>query len=195
MMNWMGILIQKEIKKTDTVLDLGCGIFQATTDSLTKTSGKGSFTYRLRTANMQKNLECKSLLGCELVDKYIDVAKSYFPVIKMDISKLENYKMFADKSFDVVMAIDVLEHIPIGISEKIIEEMKRISRNKVIVYTPSKFELNEENTTNAWNLGENPFQQHLSFVSPDILKEHGFKRITFPEPDKNTFAIWEKSEK
>jgi predicted SAM-dependent methyltransferase len=132
-------------------------------------------------------------LGCEIVDKYIDVAKLYFPVIKFDMTNIDNYMMFADNSYDIVMAIDVLEHIEFSHAHKIIVQMQRIARKKVIIYTPSKFELNEKNIENAWGLGKNPNQEHKSFINSDYLHNvMGFQRITFPKPDKNTLAIWEK---
>lgn len=43
---------------------------------------------------------------------------------------------FADKSFDVVIGIDVLEHMDKSDREKTIAEMKRVARKRVIVAVP-----------------------------------------------------------
>ena len=178
-MNWLGHLIQKEINKNDTVLDLGCGIYQATSDSLTKEKFRDA------------NLKCKSVLGCEIVEKYIQRACKYYPTIRFDVTNLDSYKMFADNSFDVVICLDVLEHIDFQIVEKIIGEMKRIARKKAIIYTPSKFVMNEDNVGNAWGMGENPLQIHQSFVSPKYLNSVGFMTC-FPAPDHNTLGVFTK---
>ncbi|MDH3312669.1 MAG: class I SAM-dependent methyltransferase [Nitrosopumilus sp.] len=136
-----------------------------------------------------KILKCKSLLGCDIWPKYLDVSKQYFPVIKLDIDELDR---FVDDSFDVVLCIDVLEHLLLDDAISAIKHMKRIARKIVVVYTPSKFEFNEEHVENVWNLGENKFQKHQCFLSSEILKELNFT-ISFPEPDQNTLAIFKKT--
>ena len=65
-LNWLGKILQKHISGDDTVLDMGCGIMQATTNSLQKNR-------KLFYKNRNQILKCKSLLGCELIDKYIEV--------------------------------------------------------------------------------------------------------------------------
>jgi len=194
-MNWLGELIQKEILPTDTVLDLGCGIMQATTDSLTKTSRKRFarsdllLNYFRDVKNLTtQSLVCKSLLGCELIDKYLEKAKNYFPVIKFDLTDNNQFDIFKDNSFDVVIALDVVEHIEHNQTLKIIGHMERIARKKIIIYTPAKFETNEKNVENAWGMGVNPFQEHKCYIPPTRFESWGY-RVTFPEPDKNTLAI------
>jgi len=182
-MNWFGELIQKEITKNDSVLDLGCGIMQATTDVI---------EYR-KTRNPFKNLrviKCKSLLGCDMWRSYLDVAKKYFPVVQISMNELDR---FVDESFDVVMCLDVLEHLELQEALNAIENMKRIARKKLIIYTPSNFKTNEEHVENVWNLGENRFQEHKSFLEPKLLKKLGFS-ISFPYPDKNTLGIFNKQD-
>lgn len=180
-MNWLGKIIQKEITKDDTVLDLGCGIMQATTNSLQQKLEK-----RWLFIKDQKEIECKSLLGCDIVDKYLDVAKKHFPVIHLEMDELHR---FMDLSFDVVICIDVLEHLLKVQAYNTINEMKRIARKKIIVYTPSKEITNEEHVEDAWGLGYNELQLHKSFISSEELQSLGFK-TSFPEPDKNTLGIF-----
>jgi len=184
-MNWLGKLIQKHVNSNDTVLDLGCGIMQATTDSITKSNRKKKL-FRKKEPEV---LECKTVLGCDIWDKYLNVAKNYFPVAKISMNELDR---FMDDSFDVVICLDVLEHLELKEALNSIDQMKRISRKKVIVYTPSKFKTNEEHVENVWNLGENLYQEHKCFIEPSKLEGLGFK-ISFPEPDKNTLGVWLKN--
>jgi ubiquinone/menaquinone biosynthesis C-methylase UbiE len=194
-LDWLGKIIQKHVKPQDVVLDLGCGIMKSTTDILEiiDRDKYSNFTRKKRKIihflqNSPKIIQCKSLLGCDIWSKYLDVSKQYFPVIKLGMDELDK---FVDDSFDVVLCIDVLEHLTLDDAISAIKHMKRITRKTVIIYTPSKFETNEEHVENVWNLGENKFQRHQCFLSQDILKELGFT-ISFPEPDKNTLAIFKK---
>ncbi len=195
-MDWLGKIIQKHVSLQDTVLDLGCGIMKSTTDSLETIDRDkySNFTWKKRKIihflqNTPKIIQCKSLLGCDIWPKYLDVSKQYFPVVKLGMNELDK---FVDDSFDVVLCIDVLEHLSLEDAISSIEHMKRIARKIVIVYTPSKFETNEEHVENVWSLGENKFQRHQCFLSSDVLEGLKFT-ISFPEPDKNTLAIFKKS--
>jgi len=190
-MDWLGKIIQKYVEPEHTVLDLGCGIMKSTTNVLDiiDKDKYSNFTLKKRKAihflQRSQNIKCKSLLGCDIWPKYLDVSKNYFPTIKLGMDELDR---FVDSSFDVVLCIDVLEHLTLEDALSAISHMKRIARKFVIIYTPSQFETNEEHVENVWNLGQNPFQRHHCFLSPDKLKELGFN-ISFPEPDKNTLAI------
>lgn len=181
-MNWVGDAIQQHVSPDDTVLDLGCGIMQATSDTLTK-----------------GELKCKTILGVDVWPKYLDVIKSKYPTLKADAT---DTKFFVDGSFDVVMAIDVLEHLDFQAALNLISEMKRIARKKVIIYTPETFEENTENEQNAWGLGQNPYQIHRCVLPESLLVELGFA-VTHPQiyrkigplrkksgEKSNNFAVW-----
>jgi hypothetical protein len=103
--------------------------------------------------------------------KYPDVSKQYFLVVKLGMDELDR---FVDDSFDVVFYIDVLVHLSLNDAISAIEHMKRITRKIVIVYTPSKFETNEEHVENVWNLGENKFQKYQCFLYSNKLEEIRF---------------------
>lgn len=189
-MNWLGEIIQKHVMYNWSVLDLGCGIMQATTDSMTPTQRHGGrLAKHLHTGYKAPDvLRCKSLLGCELVDKYLDVAKKYYPVIKFDLRDPNAFNIFVNKSFDVVICLDVVEHLEYQTAIRVIGAMERIARKKIIIYTPSKFESNCEHVEESWGLGENEHQEHKCWIAPERFRSWGYK-VSFPEPDKNTLAI------
>jgi len=192
-MNWLGRIIQNEIKSNDIVLDIGCGIMQATTDVLNnvKFGSKRYFAdilnYKMR-YSLKGNLKCKSILGCDIWDKYLELISKRYPTVKLSTNEL--FK-FVDNSYDVVICLDVLEHLELSTAMITLEQMKRIARKKVIIYTPSNWSKNEENVSNAWEMGNNPYQQHKCLISSDILERLGFN-VSFPEPDKNTLGIFTK---
>lgn len=181
-MNWLGHIIQKYVTNNDTVLDLGCGIMQATTNVLETNKRKNPFK------KSNDVLKCKSLLGCDIWLDYLKVTNKYFPVIQLGMNELDK---FVDESFDVVICLDVLEHLDLTVALNSIDHMKRIARKKVIIYTPSNFKTNEEHINNVWNLGKNPYQEHRCFLEPQKLRDLGFE-ISFPEPDKNTLGVFDK---
>lgn len=205
-MNFLGQLIQKHISEDDTVLDLGCGIMQATTNLYNKPTTLIGYYWKkikrigLRLLRTKKklgpitritagNLKCKSLLGCDIWTEYLKIANKHFPVIKIGMNELDR---FIDDSFDIIICLDVLEHLSQQDALDAITHMKRIARKKVLIYTPSHFEEKEEQTENHWGMGENPYQKHLCFLDPQKIRDLGFQ-VSFPEPDKNTFGIFIKS--
>lgn len=155
-MNWLGKKVSKYIEKNDLVLDLGCGIMQATTGIY----DKGKFP------------KCKTILGVELIPRYLDRVKYHYPTINTEV---QNTHIFLPNSYDVVICLDVLEHLKISDAENLLDEMKRIARKYVIIYTPKEFEKNDENTGNAWDMGENDLQEHQCLMDVLTLDRHGFK--------------------
>ena len=152
-MNWLGELCQKYINLDDTVLDIGCGIHHTV-----------------------EGLQFKSYLGCDVWMKYLDVTKQKQNVVRIDATK--DLDRFPDKSYDVVLCLDVLEHVTLGDAEKILEHLKRICRKYTIIFTPSEFTENESAVENAWDLGRCDYQRHRCLLTMEILKGHGFKVST-----------------
>lgn len=67
-----------------------------------------------------------NVIGC-------DINSKLKPDVIGDIRSLP----FKDNSFDLVVAFEVLEHLPFEEFEKALNEMKRVSNNKVIISIPS----------------------------------------------------------
>ena len=152
-MNWLGELIQKDITPDDTVLDLGCGIMQATDE-----------------------LKAKSILGVDLWDVYLNHIKNLHPTCMINMDETDR---FMDESFDVVICLDVVEHLDKKLAIKILDECERICRKKAIIYTPNEFKNNDQATEGAWNLGENIHQKHLCLIERADLKVRGYN-VTNP---------------
>ena len=153
MVNWLGKIVQKHIQPDDTVLDLGCGIMQGTDD-----------------------LKCKSLLGVDIWSTYLNNIKHLHPTVKMGMD--ETYR-FMDNSYDVVICLDVVEHLEKELALRVLDECKRICRKKAIVYTPDHFDENPQPPEGAWGLGDNPLQTHRCVIAKVELRTRKY-HVTNP---------------
>lgn len=83
-----------------------------------------------------------------------------------NINSLQSH--FKPKSFDAVIALDVIEHFPKKDSYKLITEMERIARKKVILLTPNGFYPQD-------GYDSNPYQVHKSGWYSKDLQKLGYK--------------------
>lgn len=108
--NW----IKKNVLPSDTILDAGCG-----TGFYIKTvidiCGKDNYK------------------GIDATSKMIDFCKKKFPDIKFSQGNILNLNNIRANSFDIVMNIDVIVHLPVY--RPVIKELYRVARKKVIIKT------------------------------------------------------------
>jgi len=165
-MNWLGYLAQREISENDSVLDLGCGIMQATLDHIP--------------SYPKTRLQCAKITGVDIHKPYLEWLNINYPEIETlhwDLSKIPI--PFQDKSYDIILLIDILEHLDsLEIVRNIISESNRIARKKIIVLTPKKFDPNLAATKNVWGLGPNEYQKHRLNIKIEDLENLGFKVFT-----------------
>lgn len=74
-----------------------------------------------------------------------------------------------DKSYELILAIDILEHFSKKDGLNFLSELKRISSNAILISTPKEF-IHQE-------IEANPFENHRSIWSKDDLTSHGFPII------------------
>jgi len=177
-MNWLGDLVQKEVGLKDTVLDLGCGIMQATLDVVPPYP--------------KTRLKCHFILGVDLYRPYLEKIKDKegLAVLHCDVT---NLSAFLDQSFDVVLLLDVVEHLPYRKAIRLIKEAERIARQRVVVCTPNVFMSNEKAVSHPYSyegLGINPLQRHRSLISKDWFIKHDYS-VFIPKEDNRThiFAV------
>lgn len=77
-------------------------------------------------------------------------------------------KVYKDKSFDAVIALDVIEHLKKEDSIKLIKDMEKIARKKVVLLTPNGFYHQD-----AYD--NNPYQVHISKWGIKDLKNLGYR--------------------
>lgn len=127
----------------DSILDLGCGL--------------GAYSLALAA-------EGRRCVGCDVNMDYLKPAvASGLPVVAVDLTL-----PFPDRSFDTVMLLEVVEHVPQF--EAILKEAFRVARRNVLVTVPnseSLQRLQENDVTYAHMLSSD----HVNFFDPESLEE------------------------
>lgn len=121
-----------------------------------------------------KYIPAKIRVGVDIYEKYFKYIESDEPylVIKYDVRNLE--KIFIPNSFDLVLALDIIEHLEKKESKKMIKQCEKIAKKAVVLETPNgKVEQNIDITGH----GGHTFQTHRCGWTPDELKKMGYKTI------------------
>ena len=138
------------IPECATLLDLGCG----SESPIEKLTHKISYS-----------------VGVDISEESISLskkAKIHHEYKKMNVLDIE--KVFAPKSFDCVVAFELIEHLTKKDGLQLLNMMEKIARKKIIISTPNGFiEQNEYDN--------NPFQIHRSGWSYYEIKKMGFRII------------------
>jgi len=139
--------VKNSIAGSSSVLDVGCG-YNSILGKI-----RGTFT----------STGIDVFRDCIQVSKK---AKNHNKYIVGDIRNLQNF--FPKKSFDDVIALDVIEHLTKTEAQKMIGQMEKIAKKRVIIMTPNGFYPQEI-------LFGNPHQKHKSGWHIHDLKALGYR--------------------
>lgn len=145
----IGWLINKDAK---TILDVGCD------------QGLPIEMIKIR-------MTPRRIVGVDLFEPYIKESKAkkiHDEYVISDVRKLP----FKDKTFDVVISLQVLEHLTKKEAWKVLEKMEKIATKQVIVAT-SVGEMYHPAVNN------NPLQMHHSDFQAEDFERKGYKVLTF----------------
>ena len=78
--------------------------------------------------------------------------------------------LMANDSFDIVVAIDLIEHLPLHEGYLLLYSMERLARKAVIIYTPNGFVWQPPSENNEFNA-------HVSGWSVGDFRRFGFKKF------------------
>ncbi len=137
-------ILKREISPQDTVLDLGCGPHS-----------------QLRICSVAHSV------GVELFEPYLRESKRlgiHNEYIQEDVTNLE----FTPNSFDMILALDVLDNLDKKAAYDLVEKMKQWARKAVIITIPNGY-------ISEGALDDNPHQIHHSGYVTEELRELGFQ--------------------
>lgn len=110
-------------------------------------------------------------VGVDIFNPSLDKSKKlkiHNKYVKMNVLEIE--KRFKPNSFDCVLASDLIEHLEKKDGLKLIKQMEKIAKKKVIIFTPNGFLKQGE-------YDKNPWQIHKSGWSTSEMQKKGYKVI------------------
>jgi len=134
--------LQKELSDCETILDIGCG----------------------PSSPLQYCSNIKYSVGVEPFKPYLEESKKKKIHTKYLNKKIEELD-FPANSFDAVIMIEVLEHLPKKVGREILKKAEKWARKKVIISTPNGFLPGEDS---------NPFQSHRSGWKIEEVRNYGY---------------------
>lgn len=143
-------IIRHHLGNAKTVLDVGCG--------------DGEFMLKV---NPDKKYD---VVGIDLFKPNIKKTKKtgvYKRVILSDLRKMK----FKKESFDIVLASQVIEHINKKEGLKMISIIEKISKKRVIIYTPNGFVPFDPFEV----VDNNPLQVHKSGWEVKEMRKYGYR--------------------
>jgi MoaA/NifB/PqqE/SkfB family radical SAM enzyme len=137
--------------------------------------------------------EVSNSLTCAKVTT-IDSWRPFAPDLLCDLT-LTPALPFADNTFDLVLMIDVIEHLPKEHGFRILEEAKRVSKKNLVLLTPLWWDPNLTEYSNPKSpYYQNEHNKHVSLWKVEDLL--GFERYTSIEALNNYFfGVWRKAVK
>ncbi|GAB1430715.1 hypothetical protein MASR2M18_15490 [Ignavibacteria bacterium] len=144
------LLAHEILPSCQTLLDVGCG------------------------SNSQVRAFSRKMMRTMGVDGYApSIEKSRAAGIHSDYAELNILEIadrFEANSFDCVLASDVIEHLEKNDGLKLMRDMERVARKKVIIFTPNGF-------LPQGAYGGNEYQIHLSGWEIDEMQGYGYRII------------------
>ena len=138
-------LVIRELSQLNSVLDLGCG-----KHSMVPIIPTWIYT-----------------VGVEIFEPYYQAAVQsgrHTLYVNHDILTVD----FPEKSFDAVVLLDVLEHLPKEKGQALLQKIEKIARRKVVIFTPNGFLPQDD-------FDENPYMDHCSGWSAGEFKNLGYR--------------------
>lgn len=128
-------------------------------------------------------LSTPSVTAVDIAPQYLAQVKDRCPQAEtVCMDTLDYLKTQPDASVDVISIIDGIEHMDKKTGVKVIKEMKRVCRKKILLFTPQGpasdgYLKNEPH--NAWGIeGADHFQTHKSGWTEEELNDLGFTTLT-----------------
>lgn len=139
-------------KSTKSILDVGCG---------------QGFPMQM----IKNRIKVEKSVGVDLFEQYIKIGKKekiHDQYIISDVRKIK----FVDRSFDVVLALQILEHLNKSDAWRLLDKMEKIANKQVIIVTPIGGMYHPP-------VDNNELQLHKSGFYPREFERRGYKIIRY----------------
>lgn len=127
-------------------------------------------------------LQTQSVTAVDIAPQYLDEVKNRCPQAKtIQSDALSFVEDCNDNQYDVISIIDGIEHMDKKTGLKLIEQMKRVAKQEVLLFTPqgpSEDGYLKNEPHNAWGIeGADEHQTHKSGWTALELKDLGFEML------------------
>lgn len=138
----------------DSILDVACGL-----------------------ALKSKYIPAKCRVGVDIYDKYFAHIEAHVPYVTIRYDVRHLLDIFQPKSFDVIIATDIVEHLEKEEALDMISQCEIIAKKAVILETPSGF---VPQNIDILGYGGHEFQTHRSGWNQKELEKLGYSVFTRP---------------
>jgi hypothetical protein len=135
-------------EEINSVLDLACGL-----------SLKSQY------------VDAKIRVGVDIYRPYLERIESSVPYIAINADIMDIEKLFLPRSFDIVLLLDIVEHLEKSDSLRLIEMAERIARVAVIIETPRGYIPQD---VDIWGHGGDTYQTHRCGWEVEELSSLGY---------------------
>lgn len=137
--------------KVKTVLDVGCGL-----------SLKSQY------------IDAEIRVGVDIYRPFLEKIEAEVPYVVIHANALEIGNLFLPRSFDLVLLLDIIEHLEKTDALCLLDLAERIARVAVIVETPRGYIPQD---IDIWGLGGHTYQTHRSGWEPKELVARGYQVV------------------
>ncbi|MBA7663199.1 hypothetical protein ES703_71238 [subsurface metagenome] len=126
-------------------------------------NGLGNWGYQIRTKKKGNPI----VIGIDIWTPYVEKVNQMNIYDELIICDVRNPPL-RSRSIDIVIACEILEHISLDETDRLLNELESLHRNIIILTTPLGF-------YEQGIVEDNPYEQHISGWSEKELKERNYK--------------------
>ena len=149
--------LQKSLLNCSTILDVGCG-----SNSPIKNLSTNHYS-----------------VGVDIFEPWLnksEVEKIHDKYYKLDVLKLDS--KFKEKSFDCVIALDLIEHLTKEQGYELLEKMEKIAKKRIVIFTTNGYNPQHESDNNPWNVHKSGWTiKEIEQQGYNVIGINGWKYI------------------
>lgn len=111
-------------------------------------------------------------VGVDIYRPYLEKIQADVPYVALQADALAIGKLFLPRSFDLVLLLDIVEHLEKKDSIRLMDMAEEIARVAVIVETPKGY---VPQNMDIWGHGGDEFQTHRCGWEPEELAARGYR--------------------
>ena len=119
-------------------------------------------------------IDAEIRVGVDIYRPYLEKIQADVPYVALQADALDIGKLFLPRSFDLVLLLDIVEHLEKPQSLQLMEMAESIARVAVIVETPKGY---VPQNIDIWGHGGDEFQTHRCGWEPEELAARGYQCI------------------